>query len=69
GIVKAIVDLAHNLNMEVIAEGVEKGEHLSILKDLRCKYVQGYYYSHPVDRQGAEKLLATTGAGWVCARS
>ena len=61
-IVKAIVNLAHNLNMDVIAEGVEKGEHLSILKALKCKYVQGYYYSRPVNSREAEILLSTTGS-------
>jgi EAL domain-containing protein (putative c-di-GMP-specific phosphodiesterase class I) len=60
--VKAIVNLAHNLNMDVIAEGVEKGEHLSILKALKCKYVQGYYYSRPVNSREAEILLSTTGS-------
>jgi len=56
-IVRAIVNLAHNLKMDVIAEGVEKGEHLSILKALNCKYVQGYFFSHPLNSQEAEKLL------------
>jgi diguanylate cyclase (GGDEF)-like protein/PAS domain S-box-containing protein len=56
-IVRAIVNLAHNLKMDVIAEGVEKGEHLPILKALNCKYVQGYFFSHPLNSQEAEKLL------------
>ena len=56
-IVKAIVNLAHNLKMDVIAEGVEKGEHLPILKALNCKYVQGYFFSHPVNSREAEKML------------
>ena len=56
-IVKAIVTLAHNLKMDVIAEGVEKGEHLPILKALKCKYVQGYFFSQPVNSKEAENLL------------
>jgi diguanylate cyclase (GGDEF)-like protein/PAS domain S-box-containing protein len=56
-IVRAIVNLADNLRMDVIAEGVEKGEHLPILKALNCKYVQGYFFSHPLNRQEAEKFL------------
>ena len=56
-IVRAIVNLAHNLKMDVIAEGVEKGEHLPILKALNCKYVQGYFFSHPLNSKEAEKLL------------
>ncbi len=57
-IVKAIVNLAHNLKMDVIAEGVEKGEHLPVLKALNCKYVQGYFFSHPVNSGEAEKMLS-----------
>jgi EAL domain-containing protein (putative c-di-GMP-specific phosphodiesterase class I) len=56
-IVKAIVNLAHNLKMDVIAEGVEKGEHLPILKALKCKYVQGYFFSQPVNSKDAGNLL------------
>ena len=56
-IVRAIVNLAHDLKMDVIAEGVEKEEHLPILKALNCKYVQGYFFSHPLNSQEAEKLL------------
>jgi diguanylate cyclase (GGDEF)-like protein/PAS domain S-box-containing protein len=58
-IVKAIVNLAHNLNLEVIAEGVEKTEHLPILKALECKYVQGYLFSEPMNSKEAENLLST----------
>jgi diguanylate cyclase (GGDEF)-like protein/PAS domain S-box-containing protein len=58
-IVKAIVNLAHNLNLDVIAEGVEKTEHLPILKALECKYVQGYLFSQPINSKDAENLLST----------
>jgi diguanylate cyclase (GGDEF)-like protein/PAS domain S-box-containing protein len=57
-IVKAIVTLAHNLKMDVIAEGVEKGEHLPILKALKCKYVQGYFFSQPVNSEEAGNLIS-----------
>ncbi|MBI5407738.1 MAG: EAL domain-containing protein [Nitrospirae bacterium] len=56
-IVKAITTLAHSLNMEVIAEGVEKEEQLAQLKSLSCEYVQGYLISKPVDVQAVEELL------------
>ena len=56
-IVKAIVSLADTLKMDVIAEGVEKSEHLSLLKALKCKYVQGYLFSHPLNSKEAAKLL------------
>ncbi len=47
-IVKAIVSLAHNLNLQVVAEGVEEKEHLSYLHDLDCDIIQGYLVSRPV---------------------
>lgn len=47
-IVKAIVTLAHNLNLEVVAEGVENREHLTYLSYLDCDYIQGYLVSKPV---------------------
>jgi EAL domain-containing protein (putative c-di-GMP-specific phosphodiesterase class I) len=57
-IVKAIINLADNLKMDVIAEGVEKDEHLTLLKALKCKYAQGYLFSHPLDSRETSKLLA-----------
>jgi EAL domain-containing protein (putative c-di-GMP-specific phosphodiesterase class I) len=56
-IVRTIVSLAHNLHMEVIAEGVETEEQLSHLKDLKCEYGQGYYFSRPVDAESAGGLI------------
>lgn len=57
-IVRAIIKLAHNLNINVIAEGVETAEQLAQLRALRCKYGQGYFFSKPVEREGAEVLIA-----------
>ena len=56
-IVRTIVSLAHNLHMEVIAEGVETEEQLSHLKGLECEYGQGYYFSRPVDAESAGGLI------------
>jgi len=47
-IVKAIVTLAHNLNLEVVAEGVESREHLTYLSYLGCDLIQGFLVSRPV---------------------
>ncbi len=47
-IVKAIVSLAHNLNLQVVAEGVEEPDHLSYLRNLGCDIIQGYLISRPV---------------------
>ncbi|NOX26078.1 MAG: EAL domain-containing protein [Deltaproteobacteria bacterium] len=47
-IVKAVVALAHNLNLEVVAEGVEEKRHLTYLHDLGCDIIQGYLISKPL---------------------
>ncbi len=56
-IVRAIVALAHNLGMDVIAEGVETPEQLERLRVLECEYVQGFLFSEPLDAEAATALL------------
>ena len=56
-IVQTIIDLASNLDMEVIAEGVETIEQLDFLRRINCKYGQGYYYSRPLDSKSAAEVL------------
>lgn len=46
-IVEAIIALAHNLQMKVVAEGVETAEQVALLKELGCQYFQGYHYGRP----------------------
>jgi len=48
-IVKAIITLAHNFNLKVVAEGVETGEQLAYLRDCSCEAVQGYFICPPVN--------------------
>lgn len=47
-IVSSIITLAHNLELKVIAEGVEDGQQLSMLKNLGCDQIQGYLISKPI---------------------
>lgn len=54
----SIISLAHSLQLEVIAEGVETEEQLSYLTRHRCDQIQGYYFSRPVPALEFEKLLA-----------
>jgi diguanylate cyclase (GGDEF)-like protein/PAS domain S-box-containing protein len=54
-----ITTMAHNLGMQVIAEGIETPMHLHFLKQMGCEFGQGFYFSKPVDEEKAEKLLKT----------
>ena len=56
-IVRAIVTLAHNLNLEVVAEGVETSDHLNYLSRLSCDFVQGYFVSRPVSVKEVESFF------------
>lgn len=57
GVVKSIILMAHELNMQVTGEGIETVSQLIRLKDLGCEHGQGYYFSKPLDKVNAEKLL------------
>jgi len=47
-IVRSIIDLGHNLSLQVTAEGVETQEAKDLLVQFECDEAQGYYYSHPI---------------------
>jgi EAL domain-containing protein (putative c-di-GMP-specific phosphodiesterase class I) len=61
-IVKALVGLAHNLGLEVIAEGVETAAQLDHLKLLGCEFAQGFHVSAPLRPEDATALVQTVGA-------
>jgi len=56
-IVRTIVALAHNLGMDVVAEGVETAEQLSWLRTLQCQHSQGYLFAKPMDGAAAQTLI------------
>ncbi|HEY6085650.1 MAG TPA: EAL domain-containing protein [Nitrospira sp.] len=62
-IVKTIVVLAHQLGRQVIAEGVETQEQLTILRSLGCEYGQGYLFAKPLASDEVASLL-TSGRRW-----
>lgn len=45
---RAIISLAHNLDMQVVAEGIDTAKQAEILKEMNCDYGQGYYFSKPL---------------------
>lgn len=54
-IIKSMIQLAHNLDISVVAEGVEKPEQAYMLFQSHCDYIQGYYFSKPLPVEEFEK--------------
>ena len=57
-IIRAILTLAWNLSMDVVAEGIETANQLAQLKVLKCGYGQGYFFSKSLNNKAAEALIA-----------
>jgi diguanylate cyclase (GGDEF)-like protein len=57
-IVRTVVTLGHNLNLDVVAEGIETEAQKKTLESLECEYGQGYYFSKPLPQDEATHLLA-----------
>ncbi|MES2163402.1 MAG: EAL domain-containing protein [Pseudomonadota bacterium] len=58
-IATAVIAMAHNLNMRVVAEGVETAAQLKFLRRLRCDEIQGYFFSPPVPALEFEEMLSS----------
>jgi len=56
-IVRLIIEFAQAVNLKVIAEGVETGAHAAYLGELGCEFVQGFFFSKPLDPEQAKELL------------
>lgn len=65
-IVGSTIELAHNLGLEVVAEGVENHAQMEVLEELECDLVQGFLISKPID--GQEIADWTRETGWPLAR-
>lgn len=57
-VVRTIIQLAENLNLTTVAEGIEEERHIEILRNLGCKVGQGFYYYKPMPLQEIQRLLA-----------
>jgi EAL domain-containing protein (putative c-di-GMP-specific phosphodiesterase class I) len=56
-IVKTIINLAKELEIQTVAEGVEDEAQVAILKALGCDYIQGYYFYKPMPKEEFLNLL------------
>ncbi|MDO5390123.1 MAG: EAL domain-containing protein [Eubacteriales bacterium] len=64
-ILRFIVNLAHWMNLSVVAEGVETREQMERLREMECDYVQGYYFAKPMPIEEYEELLESQSSQFV----
>ena len=57
-IVRSVINLAHNLGLKVVAEGVEDKETMDALRELMCDQVQGYYIARPMPWDELQSAMA-----------
>jgi diguanylate cyclase len=58
-LVRSTINLAHELGLKVVAEGVEDAECLDFLREIGCDIVQGYFVSRPIPAPDLERLLSS----------
>jgi EAL domain-containing protein (putative c-di-GMP-specific phosphodiesterase class I) len=56
-IVRTIIELARVLGMDVVAEGIETLDQYRLLRDLKCRFGQGYLFARPLTAEAVTKLL------------
>lgn len=64
-VIKAMVELAHSLNLKVVCEGVETLELLRLLKEMGCDYAQGYFIAKPLTVYEMKSFLEAYASGEV----
>jgi EAL domain-containing protein (putative c-di-GMP-specific phosphodiesterase class I) len=60
-IVRTILRLAHSLDMEVVAEGIETAEQAKRLRSIGCRLGQGYYFARPMTPEAVSAIFASPG--------
>ena len=58
GVLRLVVEMAHRMNLSVVAEGVETQQQLSRLQEIGCDYVQGYLFSKPIPAADYDTMLS-----------
>jgi EAL domain-containing protein (putative c-di-GMP-specific phosphodiesterase class I) len=61
-LVEAMLAMAHSLDLDVVAEGIEDEEQLTLLRRLGCEYAQGFYFSPAVPDADFVRIAANLGA-------
>lgn len=69
GTVRAIVGLAHSLDLSVVAEGVETAEHAEVLRRIGCDVLQGFHFSRPMPEDALRVFLGSTLMGALADRT
>lgn len=54
----SMIQMAHNLGLDVVAEGIETAAEARFLHDHKCEYGQGFYFGHPMSARDASALIA-----------
>jgi EAL domain-containing protein (putative c-di-GMP-specific phosphodiesterase class I) len=60
---RAIVEIAQSLNLDTIAEGIEEAQQADGLRDLGCRFGQGYFFARPVPREDMDTFLRSMPLG------
>ena len=68
-ITTAIIDMAHSLDVRVVAEGVETVEQLDFLRQRGCDEIQGYYFARPLPASEISRLLLNGNTSFKPAQS
>ena len=67
-IIEAIITLAHQRGLQVIAQGIETARQLERLRELGCEFGQGYYFSQPLDAKGISQFVRGQAAARATAK-
>jgi EAL domain-containing protein (putative c-di-GMP-specific phosphodiesterase class I) len=62
-IARVIIAMAHALDLEVVAEGVENQQQLDFMHEFECDFVQGYFFSKPLPAEDCARLLKNKTTG------